>query len=318
MPEIPFIYKYKPKLLDDFQINNELKLLLKSLIVNNNLNILFVGNSGVGKTTLIEATLNEYYGSNYTNDNILKINSLKEQGIQYYRNEVKTFCQTPCIINGKKKSVILDDIDFINEQSQQVFRNCIDKYSHNVNFICSCINVQKVIDTLQSRCIIIKLIPHTYSDLYNVLNKIINNENMIMNDKSKSFLIKISNNSMRVMINYIEKINIIGLPITIDLINNICANISYEILDEYTNYILNSNLLKAVDILYFLYDFGYSTMDIYDNYFIYVKNTNLIHDDNIRYEIIKILCKYITVFHNIHEDEIELAIMTSEIIQSIQ
>ncbi len=33
MPEIPFIYKYKPKQLDDFQINNELKVLLKSLIV---------------------------------------------------------------------------------------------------------------------------------------------------------------------------------------------------------------------------------------------------------------------------------------------
>ena len=30
-----------------------------------------------------------------------------------------------------------DDVDIINEQSQQVFRNCIDKYSHNVNFIAS-------------------------------------------------------------------------------------------------------------------------------------------------------------------------------------
>ena len=94
----------------------------------------------------------------------MTINSLKEQGIQYYRTDVKTFCQTRCSIPGKKKIVILDDIDNINEQSQQVFRNCIDKYNNNVHFISSCSNVQKVIDTLQSRMIIIKLKP--LSSLY--------------------------------------------------------------------------------------------------------------------------------------------------------
>ena len=48
-------------------------------------------------------------------------------------------------IKNKKKIVVLDDIDIINEQSQQVFRNCIDKFSHNVHFISSCSNTQKVI-----------------------------------------------------------------------------------------------------------------------------------------------------------------------------
>ena len=44
-----------------------------------------------------------------------------------------------------------------NEQCQQVFRNCIDKYSHNVNFISSCTNTQKVVESLQSRCTLIKI-----------------------------------------------------------------------------------------------------------------------------------------------------------------
>ena len=35
------------------------------------------------------------------------INNLKEQGIQYYRTEVKTFCQTPSSISGKKKFIII-------------------------------------------------------------------------------------------------------------------------------------------------------------------------------------------------------------------
>ena len=53
---------------------------------------------------------------------------------------------------------------------------------------------------------------------------------------------------------------------------------------------------------------------IYDNYFLYVKTTALL-DEKEKYEIIKLLCKYITIFHNIHEDEIELALFTNNITQ---
>ena len=67
----------------------------------------------------------------------MTINTLKEQGISYYRSEVKIFCQTSSLFKDKKKILVLDDIDIINEQSQQVFRNCIDKYSNNVIFLAS-------------------------------------------------------------------------------------------------------------------------------------------------------------------------------------
>jgi len=315
---IPFIYKYRPKYIKDFEINSKLKYLLFSLINNNNLNILFVGNPGVGKTSLIDAIIREYYNdNNYFTENILTINNLKEQGIQYYRNEVKTFCQIPCLIPGKKKFIILDDIDYINEQSQQVFRNYMDKYSHNVNFISSCINIQKVIDTLQSRKVIISLPIYTSENMLFVLNNITNSENLAIDLPTSQFIVKISNNSLRIMINYLEKLKIIDLPINIELIRNICSNISHSIFDDYTNLILQKDLNGAINIFYTLYDCGYSTMDIYDNYFLYIKISSIIHSEEIRYKIIKLLCKYITIFHNVHEDEIELALITNEIIKVI-
>jgi hypothetical protein len=63
-----------------------------------------------------------------------------------------------------------------------------------------------------------------------------------------------------------------------------------------------------------IYDQGYSVMDILDNYFTFVKITSLI-DEDLKYEIIPFICKYITVFHNIHEDEIELALFTNNLVQ---
>ena len=244
----------------------------------------------------------------------LEINSLKEQGIQYYRTEVKTFCQTRCSIPNKKKIVILDDIDNINEQSQQVFRNCIDKYQNNVHFISSCSNIQKVIDSLQSRNIIIKLKQLTYPQISNILEKIKIKENISIDTDAQEFIISVCNGSIRILLNYLEKFKILDQPITYELANNICTNISFVIFNNYTNYIINNELTKAIDTLYNLFDKGYSVMDIYDNYLLFIKSTTLINETQ-KYEIIKLLCKYITIFHNIHEDEIELALFTNNLYQ---
>ena len=134
-----FLKKYKPKFYKDFIIDHEYINLLGTLIKMDALNILLIGNTSCGKSSLLDATIREYYKlENIPRENVLYINNLQEQGISYYRIEVKTFCRTPSSISGKKKFIVLDDIDTISEQSQQVFRNCIDKYSHNVNFIASC------------------------------------------------------------------------------------------------------------------------------------------------------------------------------------
>jgi len=311
---MPFMYKYRPCIFKDLEIDNDIIDILNTMISMNNLTILFIGDSGSGKTTLINTLITEYYGKSQYIDDILVINSLKEQGIQYYRTEVKTFCQTRCSIQGKKKIVILDDIDNINEQSQQVFRNCIDKYSNNVHFISSCSNIQKVIDSLQSRKIIIKLKPFTNDRLNTILQKTKKSENLLCDAKTDRLVLSVSNGSVCVLLNYLEKFKIINEPITYDLVSKVCTNISFTVFDTYTNSVIQSNLNEAVHLLYDLFDKGYSVMDIYDNYFLFVKVTDILSETQ-KYEIIKLLCKYITIFHNIHEDEIELALFTNNMVK---
>jgi len=313
-----FIYKFQPLLFKDFEIDNEIIDILFTLIAMNNLNILFIGDIGSGKTALLNALIREYY-TNYTpkeyEDNILHINSLKEQGINYYRNDVKTFCQTCSIIKNKKKIVILDDLDLINEQSQQVFRNCIDKYSHNVHFISSCSNIQKVIESLQSRFIIIKIKPLQRENLYKIMNKIKESENIVVDPDAEEFILNVCNNTAKILINYMEKFKLLNQTITLELANKVCTNISFVTFEQYNQSLKNKDLTNAVKLLYDIYDKGYSVMDILDNYFLFIKVTpNL--TENEKYKIIPFICKYITIFHNIHEDEIELALFTNNLIQT--
>lgn len=306
--------KYQPLILENFEMDEDLRNLITSLINTNMLNMLFVGDSGSGKTSIINATINKYYGQG-TNfkENVLYINSLKDQGINFYRNDVKLFCQTSSIIPNKKKIIVLDDVDIINVQSQQVFRNCMDKYSKNVHFIASCVNTQKVIDSLQSRMTLIKIKPLKPEYLKKILYNIKKTENMIIDDDAEKFLLFISDSSARVLINYLEKLKLLDEPIDFNLVNNICTNISFNDFDLFTEYCKTGQLKKSISILYDIFNKGYSVMDILDSYFLFIKTTKL--DDMYKYEIIKLLCKYITIFNDIHEDEIELSLFVNNMVE---
>tara|TARA_Y100000768_G_scaffold388271_1_gene383200 strand:- start:1075 stop:2028 length:954 start_codon:yes stop_codon:yes gene_type:complete len=315
--DLPFIYKYQPLYLEDFEINKKLLDLIKTLIQMDNLNILFVGNSGSGKSSIISALLREYYHDIDNNDNIMYINSLKEQGIAYYRNEVKIFCQTSCNIAGKKKILILDDLDMINEQSQQVFRNFIDKYSHNVHFIASCSNTNKIIESIQSRINTIKIKALRDENLLKIMKRICKIENIIVDDDAEQFIISISNNSVKILVNYLEKFKLLECSINMEMAINVCTNICFKDLEKYTNLWRNhKDYSNSIKILYELIDKGYSVMDVLDNYFIFVKITKQLSEEE-KYIIFQYICKYITIFNEIHEDEIELALFTNNLISTI-
>jgi replication factor C subunit 2/4 len=311
-----FLKKYQPLFFKDFIIDKEYIELLDTLNNMDSLNMLLVGNSGSGKTSILYATIREYYKmKDIPSKNVLLINNLKEQGISYYRSEVKTFCQTPSIVPNKKKFIILDDIDFINEQSQQVFRNCIDKYSHKVHFLSSCSNTQKVIESIQSRCTIIKLKPISQPYLKIILNKIKIAEHLKINEKAEKFILNICNNSVRLLINYLEKFKLLNISIDEKKVKEICTNISFYEFENYTRaWYIDKDLQKSIKLIYSIYNKGYSVMDILDSYFSFIKITTIIQED-VKYKIIIFILKYIAVFHTLHENDIELIIFTNELLK---
>ena len=315
-----FISKYKPYYLKDFCMNPKTMTLIRTLLDIDDLNVLFVGQQGSGKTTLLYSLIREYYKlsptANIPEINVLFINNLKEQGINYYRNEMKIFCQSQCSIYGKKKMIIIDDIDTINEQSQQVFRNYIDKYKHNIHFISVCTNIQKVIESIQSRVHTIRMYPPNADEIRQIMNHIIQQESIVMDEPSKDYLLLISNDSLRILINYLEKIYIYGEPITETVCKKICSYISTQKFEEYIGLLMAGQLHSAIQVLYEIYDQGYSVIDILDYLYNFVKVTSLL-DEETKYKVIPLLCKYITIFNKIHEDVIELAFFSNSFYENL-
>jgi DNA polymerase III delta prime subunit len=317
LDEKTFITKYKPYKIDDFFLEPSHNSVLKMLIEIDELNILLVGNSCSGKTSLVDAFIRDYYDLpgelSLPEDNIMLINNLKEQGIHYFRSEMKSFCQSRSNIRNKKKIIVVDDIDLINEQSQQVFRNYIDKYCNNVLFISVCTNIQKVNESLQSRLHIIKINPCKRENLISTMDKIISIEGLKIDADAREFIIDISDNSVRVLINYLEKIYILGIDVNMEIAQRLCANISYVHFEKFIDSLEKGDLKTAVLTLYEVHDYGYSVIDILDYFFSFVKMTEKI-DEDMKYQILPFLCKYITIFHKVHEDVIELAFFANNLL----
>ena len=98
----------------------------------------------------------------------------------------------------------------------QVFRNCIDKFSHNVHFIASCTNTQKVIDSLQSRMTIIKVKALKLENLIKISKRICKIENIMITPEAEEFVLSICNNSVRILINYLEKFKLLSKEISLN------------------------------------------------------------------------------------------------------
>ena len=325
-PEQLFINKYRPHTIDDFCADDKLKTVLKTLLAIDDLNILLIGDTCSGKTTILNAIIREYYGTETAidgyllenNSNILYINNLKEQGIGFYRNEMKTFSQSHSTIIGKKKMIIIDDIDTINEQSQHVFRNYIDKYKHNVHFLSVCTNIQKVIESIQSRVHIIRIEPPSEDQVKNLMDRIMKEERIFLSDECQGF-VKYSKRSIRSMINFMEKIYILvgsnpgnkSELISLETCIDVCADIKIYIFEKYIEHLKAGELIQAIDTIYSIHDYGLSVIDILELFFVFVKETDSLKEEE-KYKFIKIFCKYITMFYSVHEDVIELAFLTLE------
>jgi DNA polymerase-3 subunit gamma/tau len=312
------IIKYKPKELDDFNISDYTKELLNIYLDNKKLLFLIHGGTGYGKSSLINVILSKYYDNDKEkiNRNTININLLKEQGINYYRNELKNYCQINNLSNIKeKKTIVVDDLDLLNEQCQQIFNTFINNYE-NINFIITCNDKQKIKSTIINKLELISIKNFTDEFIKNKMDKIITNEDMIMDEKCKNLIIRASNTSIPNMINNIDKIRLISIDKNIDykLLESIKCNITISDMRKYIDLCRENNLEGSITHILNISKNGYAVIDILEEFFLYIK----LHadvEDKFKYEIIKLICKYINIFHNIHEDSIELIFLTNNIIK---
>ena len=152
------VEKYRPQTLDTFVGNETLKGQLQKFIDQNDIvNMLFYGPAGSGKTTLAKLLVKNL------DCDYLTINASDERGIETIRDKVSGFASTMSF--KPLKVIILDEADFLTIQAQASLRNVIETFSRTTRFIMTCNYVEHIIDPLQSRCQVLKVIPPSKPDV---------------------------------------------------------------------------------------------------------------------------------------------------------
>jgi len=150
--------KYRPLTLDKFVGNENLKKTIQQFLNQNDIvNMLLYGGAGTGKSTLAKLIVH-----NLDCDSLL-INASDERGIETIRDKVQGFASVASF--KPLKVVILDEADFLTIQAQASLRNIIETFSRTTRFIMTCNFVERIIDPLQSRCQVLKIVPPSKKDV---------------------------------------------------------------------------------------------------------------------------------------------------------
>ena len=311
------IHKYKPENIDQLLLSENNKKLLKNFLTNNYFNIIFEGSSGCGKSSLINIILQEYYKGNkkIVETNVCYISLLKDQGINFYKNEVRIFINN-CINNSYKKFIIIEDVEFFSDMIQMFFFELIKNHKNTIYFMLTTSNKLKINNNLLHLLDIIKFEQVTYSCLWDILTHILDKEKMNIDTNIKEYIIKLSNNSINNLINNIEKLillynNFTSLKDVKEL--DIESNIVIAHYDELIDYCINKNKKEAVNFMLNLLNKGYSIIDILENFLYYIKEVNKFIIEEKKYLIIKLIVNFINNYFSIEEDNIQIIFFTNHL-----
>ena len=235
---ILLVEKYRPTVLQDYVGNENVKETIQKYLDKNDIqNFIFYGPAGTGKKTLAKLIVKNL------NCDHLYINASDENGIDTIREKVKGFASAASW-NGIKV-VILDEADFITINGQAALRNVIETFSRSTRFILTCNFVERIIDPIQSRCQVLKIVPPSKGIIAHHLAEILEKEDIIFRHSQVGVIVRRNYPDVRKMLNTIQLSNQDG-KLKIDESVLASNNYTKEVLKELTQ---TKNWIKIRQII---------------------------------------------------------------------
>lgn len=237
--------KYRPSAFDDMVGQQEIIKRVKSLVQAMNIpHLLFAGPAGIGKSTLALIIVKELFKEKWR-ENYLELNASDERGIDVVRQKVKDFARTKALENLPFKVIFLDEADALTNEAQNALRRTMENYSSTCRFILSCNYSSRIIDPIQSRCVVFRFKLLEKKDILKVMRTIAEREKLKLAEDALDLLYETSEGDCRRAINLLQATASISADVNFEMVRMIASSAKPKDIKVVLDYALAGDFVSS-------------------------------------------------------------------------
>jgi replication factor C subunit 2/4 len=260
--KLPWVEKYRPKNSDEILLDPFIKEKINKMIETKTIpNMIITGEPGTGKTSTILYLAKHLYGNKYS-DYVLELNASDDRGLIIINNTIHPFCKKKIDEKFNYKLIILDEADSITQKAQNLLSNIISEFRKNTRFVFICNDYTQIIESIQSKCMIIKYPKIDFNNLYIKIKTICEVENIEYTQEGINTLIFVSDQDIRQLINNLECIYYSFGVLNEENIYKFIDKPKTFYITEIIKACYNKDYSKSIIIVKNLYYKGYTPNDI--------------------------------------------------------
>ena len=206
LSNVMWVEKYRPKKISEIVNQKEIMGSLGALLKNQSEmpHLLFSGSAGVGKTSTAICISRDILGKHWQ-DYSLELNASDERGIGMVREKVKKFSRFAGLDTEIPfKIIILDEADEMTSDAQTALRRIIEDTAKYCRFILIANNLSKIIEPIQSRCVVFKFTRISNKEISSQLKFIAQKEKIKADEKGLETICDYVNGDIRHAINILQ------------------------------------------------------------------------------------------------------------------
>ncbi len=228
---------------------------------------------------------NDLYKENI-NSAFKELNASDERGIDVIRGAVKEFAKTISMGGIPIKIIFLDEADSLTADAQHALRRTMEKYAAETRFILSANYASKIIEPIQSRCVVFRFKPLNDDEMRQYIKRIEKGEGLELEDKAVDALIYVSDGDLRKLTNILQSAAMQSKKITETSIYEVAARARPKEIVSMLKYAITGNFIDARNELdNLMLKSGMSGEDILMQSYREVQNLNI--GEKAKLEIIK-------------------------------
>jgi DNA polymerase-3 subunit gamma/tau len=195
--------KYRPSNFSEVQGQDHIVSILQKAIENKNPNhaYIFTGSRGIGKTSIARIFAREL-GVNEAD--IYEIDAASYTGVDNIRELIESATVMPML--SPYKVYILDEVHMLSKNAFNAFLKGLEEPPKHVIYILATTELNKLLDTIISRCEVHNFKKPSLEVLSNVIKSVVDKEHLTIDEESTKLIAMSGDESFRDTLSVLQKV----------------------------------------------------------------------------------------------------------------